>query len=160
MAEDHEHEGKVGLRLYIERLFQERTNAITHQIEMLDEKLIRERDHMDEMMRIHVEMHQNEHAMTNTSMNRSEEAMLRRLTEMARTLEKLSDESGKFVRRDTVDDRFTYINEQIQRIDQRLSAVQNDINTLSSKRDAHIWLMGVIFTLITIITSISSLVLN
>lgn len=155
-----EHEGKVGLRTYIERMFDERTNSILTQVEMLDHKLMRERDHMDEMMRLHVEMHANEHHLTSSSMTRSEEAILTRLNEVSARLEKLSDDSSKFVRRDTVDDRFHYTNEHLSKIEQRLSALQSDINTVSSKRDAGVWVLGIIFTMVTILTSITSIVLK
>jgi leucyl-tRNA synthetase len=151
-------EGKVSLRVYIERLFEERTGAIIQQLTSLDEKVMRERDHIDEIMRLHIETHSNEHAVHTTSLTRSEEATLRRLAEMHRTLEKLADDSSRFVRRDTVDERFIYINEQMSKIEQRVSTMQNDIHSMASHKNAQMWLLGVVFTLITIGMNIIALV--
>lgn len=145
-----ENEGRVPLRVYIERLFEERTDAIMRRLESLDEKVMRERAHIDEIMRLHIETHANEHQITTTSMTRSEESNIRRLGDMHRTLEKLADESSRFVRRDTVDERFMYINEQISKIEQRLSSLQNDVHSVSSARSAHVWLLGIVFTLLTL----------
>lgn len=153
-------EGKIPLRVYIERLFEERTDALSKQLQTLDEKVMRERDHIDEIMRLHIETHANEHSIHTSSLNRSEEATLRRLAEMHRTLEKLADESSRFVRRDTVDERFIYMNEQMSKIEQRLTALQNDVHSISSSKDAHIWVIGTVFTLITLVTNAVALVLR
>lgn len=153
-------EGKIPLRVYIERLFEERTDALSKQLQTLDEKVMRERDHIDEIMRLHIETHSNEHNIHTSSLNRSEEATLRRLAEMHRTLEKLADESSRFVRRDTVDERFIYMNEQMSKIEQRLTALQNDVHSISSSKDAHIWVIGTVFTLITLVTNAVALVLR
>lgn len=153
-------EGKIPLRVYIERLFEERTDALSKQLQTLDEKVMRERDHIDEIMRLHIETHSNEHTIHTSSLNRSEEATLRRLAEMHRTLEKLADESSRFVRRDTVDERFIYMNEQMSKIEQRLTALQNDVHSISSSKDAHIWVIGTVFTLITLVTNAVALVLR
>lgn len=151
-------EGKVPLRVYIERLFEERTDAIMRRIETLDEKVMRERDHIDEIMRLHIETHSNEHSLHTTSLTRSEESTLRRLAEMHRTLEKLADDSSRFVRRDTVDERFIYINEQIAKIEQRVTTMQNDVHGMASHKNAQMWLLGIVFTLITIGMNVVSLI--
>lgn len=153
-------DGKVPLRVYIERLFEERTDALMKQIDSLDQKVMRERNHIDEIMRLHVETHNNEHSLNMSSLNRTEESTLRRLAEMHRTLEKLADESSRFVRRDTVDERFIYMNEQMSKIEQRLTALQNDVHSISSAKDAHIWVIGVVFTLITLVTNAIALFLR
>jgi tRNA U55 pseudouridine synthase TruB len=152
-----EGDGKINLRTYIERLFEERTDAILRQLQSLDDKVMRERTHMDEIMRIHIETHANEHAINMSSMNRSEESTLRRLEEMHRTLEKLADDSSRFVRRDTVDERFIYMNEQMSKIEQRVSALQSDLHSIASTKDAHVWVLGIVFTIITLGTSIVSI---
>lgn len=152
-----DHEGKINLRTYIERLFDERTDAILHQIKSLDDKVMRERNHIDEIMRIHIETHANEHNIHSSAVNKAEESTIRRLADMNRTLEKLAEESGRFVRRDTVDDRFMYTNEQISKIEQRISALQSDLHTIASQKDAHIWVVGVVFTIITLASNIISL---
>lgn len=151
-------EGKVPLRVYIERLFEERTDAIMRRIDALDEKVMRERDHIDEIMRLHIETHSNEHGLHMASMTRSEESNLRRLNEMHRTLEKLADESSRFVRRDTVDERFIYVNEQMSKIEQRVTTMQNELHGMASHKNAQMWLLGVVFTLITIGMNIVSVV--
>lgn len=152
-----DHEGKVNLRTYIERLFEERTDAILQQIKSLDDKVMRERNHIDEIMRLHIETHSNEHQIHSTSINKAEESTIRRLAEMNRTLEKLAEESGRFVRRDTVDDKFMHTNDQISKLEQRISTLQNDIHGMASQKDAHIWVIGIVFTLITLTTNIIAL---
>lgn len=153
-------EGKVPLRVYIEKLFEERTDAIVRQLNSLDEKVMRERDHIDEIMRLHIETHNNEHSLHTSSLNRTEESTLRRLADMHRTLEKLADESSRFVRRDTVDERFMYINEQMSKIEQRVSSLQADLHSMNSQQDAHVWVIGIVFTLITLGTNVISIVLR
>lgn len=142
-------DGKVPLRVYIERLFEERTDALMKQIDSLDQKVMRERNHIDEIMRLHVETHNNEHSINMSSLNRTEESTLRRLAEMHRTLEKLADESSRFVRRDTVDEKFVYMNEQLSRVEQQVSSIQSELTRIASHKDAQAWVIGIIFAIIT-----------
>lgn len=151
-----QHHGHVPLRDYIESLFGERTDKIMSQIELLDQKINRERSHLDEIMSLHVDMHRHEHDLGDTTLTRFEETMTRRMTDLTRTIEKLSDESSKFVRRDTVDERFMYMQEQIRKIEQTITELAQLVSATSSRRDANVFFIALGFTALNVMLNLVS----
>lgn len=150
--------GHIPLRDYIEALYDERTRTIVTQIELLAQRIDRERSHLDEIMSLHVDMHRHEHDLGDTSLTRFEETITRRLTDVARMVEKLADESSKFVRRDTVDERFIYIQEQIRKIEQMQSSMSQQVSATSSRRDANIFFIALGFTALNVGLNLLSII--
>lgn len=149
-----EKEGHIPLRTYIDTMFEERTNRIVAQLDILEDRIDRERRHLDELMSVHNSMHSHEHQMENAAMERFEQSVTRRLTEMTRTIEKLSDESSKFVRRDTVDERFNYMNEQVRKMEQSVSELSNLVAQTSSRRDANVFFIALGFTALNVLLNV------
>lgn len=150
MVDEH----KVPLRTYIERLFDERTNTIINQLDLLNEKILRERSYLDEVMKLHGDMHKSEHEIASSNLSRFEDSISRRVSELARTTERMSNESHLFVRGDKVDERFMYLQEQIRKIEQNISELTQLVSADSSKRDANILFLGIGFTVVNVALNI------
>lgn len=149
-------DGKVPLRTYIERMFDERTKTILGHLEMVNERIVRERTYLDELMSMHMEGHRNEQDRTVTLIRQHEDAAERRMVEMAKSVEKLTEQNAQFIPRESLDKRFSGIENALRDQEREMAQLRNLVSAASARRDANIVFIGLGFTLFNIFLALVS----
>lgn len=140
MTDGTSSDGRVSLRVYIERLFEERTQSIMTEIRLLNEKIDREREHLDTTFSTHLDQHSREYA---TSKERLNEINLR--------IEQLDSLSRVSLSRDAIDERFSSTQEQLHLIERELSELRQSVHDVGTKRDTWLYFLGIGFTVVNLV---------